>query len=160
VATPDYTSLLVKPGDLPADDPPWTASPPTVIPPDPPGVSQTYTAGPDQIGGPDQVDISIAVTDDATGAGVFLEGSADGVKSQVIGGTEVPLPAVSPDAMFTSGKSKNGKSEEAALLFTEENTVVIMLFAGPLGHPVPQGFAEAAGKAQIAAIQAALPRLK
>jgi hypothetical protein len=155
-ATVDYASLLAKPSDFPAGDAgPWTVTPPRAIPPDPPGVSQTYTSGPEQA-----VDTSILMTDDATGAEVFIQGSAEGVKSQVIGGTQVPLPAVSPDAMFTSGTSTNGKSAEAALLFTVENTAVIMIFAGPLGHPIPQGFAEAVAKAQTSAIRAGLPRLR
>jgi hypothetical protein len=50
--------------------------------------------------------------------------------------------------------------DEAALLFTVEKTAVIMIFSGPLDQPVPQDFAEAAGKVRVTAIQAALPRLK
>ncbi len=156
-ATPNYASLLAKPSDLPpiAGEPPWTAAPPRVIPPDPPGVAQTYSAGPSYA-----IDTSIAVSQDAAAAALFLKGSAEGVPAQVTGGTQEPLPAVSGDAMFTSGRSAKGNSSEAALLFTVQNTTVIMIFAGPLDKPVPQDFAEAVGKVQVTAIQAALPGVR
>jgi hypothetical protein len=156
-ATPDYASLLVKPADLPMiGQTPWAGDAPKVtLTPTPPDVSQTYTSGTDAI------NATVIIVDDAAGAATALGGAASSVPSQVTG-TPVPVPAVSPDATLTIGTSPDGKSAMAAMVFTVDRTVAVIVFGSAPGdlNPVPQDFAEAVGKAQVAAIQAALPNLK
>jgi len=156
-ATPNYESLLMTPEDLPEiASGPWTADAPKVTQtPPPPDVSQTYSSGTNAISA------SIIITDDAAQAATSLGGAANSVTSQVTG-TPVPVASVSPDAMLTSGTSTDGKSAMAALVFTVDNTVAVLIFGSAPGdlNPVPQDFAEAVGKAQVAAIEAGLPDLK
>ena len=156
-AAPNYESLLMKPEDLPqVGEAPWSADAPKVtLTPPPPDVSQTYSSGTNAISA------SIVITDDAAQAATSLGGAANSVTSQVTG-TPVPVPSVSPDAMFTSGTSTDGKSAMAALVFTVENAVAVLIFGSAPGdlNPVPQDFAETVGKAQAAAIQAGLPGLE
>lgn len=155
-AAPDYESLLVKPEAIPEiPTGPWVGDTPKVTDnPPPPDVSQTFTSGTNAINS------TILIVDDAAGAAVALGGAASSVPSQVTG-SPVPAPSVSPDATITIGTSPDGTTAMAALLFTEENAVAIMVFGGAPGdlEPVPQDFIEEVGKAQLAAIQEGLPEL-
>ncbi|BBY60335.1 hypothetical protein MSAR_34710 [Mycolicibacterium sarraceniae] len=156
-AASNYESLLIKAADIPPiGTAPWTGdAPKTTLDPAPPDVTQTFSSGTNAI------NVSIIIADDASQAATALTGAANSVPSQVTG-SPVPLPAVSPDATVTIGTSPDGKSAMAALLFTVDRTVaVIVLGSGPGDlTPVPQDYAEAVGKAQVAAIQAGLPNLK
>ena len=156
-AAANYESLLIKAADIPAiGNAPWAGdTPKTTLTPAPPDVTQTFTSGTNAI------NVSIIIADDATQAATALTGAANSVPSQVTG-SPVPLPAVTPDATVTIGTSPDGKSAMAALLFTVDRTVVVVVFgSGPDDlSPVPQDYAEAVGKAQVAQIQSALPNLK
>jgi hypothetical protein len=152
----NYETLLIKAADIPAIGAPWTGdTPKTTLDPAPPDVTQTFTSGTNAI------NVSIIIADDAAQAATALTGAANSVPSQVTG-TPVPLPAVTPDATVTIGTSPDGKSAMAALLFTVDRTVVVIVFGSGPGDlsPVPQDYTETVGKAQVAAIQAALPNLK
>jgi hypothetical protein len=156
-ATPDYASLLIKAADIPPiSNSPWTGDTPKVtMTPPPPDVTQTFTSGTNAI------NVSVIIADDASQAATALTGAANSVPSQVTG-TPTPLPGVTPDAQVTIGTSPDGKSAMAALLFTVDRTVVVMVFGSGPGDlsPVPRDYTETVGKAQVTAIQAALPNLK
>ncbi|GAY17122.1 hypothetical protein [Mycobacterium sp. shizuoka-1] len=156
-AAPDYESLLIKAADIPpVGDAPWVGDQPkTTLEPAPPDVTQTFSSGTNAI------NVSIIIADDAAQAATALTGAANSVPSQVTG-TPTPLPGVTPDATVTIGTSPDGKSAMAALLFTVDRTVVVMVFGSAPGdlNPVPQDYTEAVGKAQVAAIESALPDLK
>jgi hypothetical protein len=156
-AAPNYESLLMKPEDLPqVSTGPWTADAPKVtLTPPPPDVSQTYSSGTNAI------NASVIVAEDATAATTVLGGAAGSVPSQVTG-TPVRVPSVTPDASLTIGTSLDGTSAMAALVFSVDNTVAVIVFGSAPGDltPIPQDFAEAVGKAQVAAIQAGQPGLK
>jgi hypothetical protein len=130
-------------------------TPKTTLDPAPPDVTQTFTSGTNAI------NVSIIIADTPEQAATALTGAANSVPSQVTG-TPVPLPAVTPDATVTIGTSPDGKSAMAALLFTVDRTVAVIVFGSGPGDlsPVPQDYTETVGKAQVAAIQAALPNLK
>jgi hypothetical protein len=156
-ATPNYESLLLKPEELPeSPSGPWTGDTPKVtLDPAPPDVGQNYTSGTDSIGA------SVIVTPDVASAGVTLGGSLQGMSNQMTG-TPVPVPSVTPDAMFTSGTSKDGKSAMASLVFSVDRAVGLLIFASAPGdlNPVPQEFVETVGTAQVKRIQEGLPSLK
>ncbi|MCX2930938.1 hypothetical protein ORI20_11660 [Mycobacterium sp. CVI_P3] len=156
-ATPDYASLLITAADLPPiGTSPWTGDEPKVtMTPPPPDVTQTFTSGTNAI------NVSVIIADDPSQAATALTGAANSVPSQVTG-TPTPLPGITPDAQATIGTSPDGKSAMAALLFTVDRTVVVMVFgSGPDDlSPVPQDYIETVGKAQVAAIESALPDLE
>lgn len=134
---------------------PWVADPPKVTEtPPPPDVTQIYSSGTNAI------NATILIVDDAAGAATALGGAVSSIPSEVVG-TPVPVPSLTPDASLTIGTSPDGTSAMAALVFTVENTVVILVFGSAPGdlEPVPQDFAEAVGQAQMAAIKAGLPEL-
>ncbi len=156
-ATPDYASLLVKAADIPqVANTPWSGDQPKVtMTPTPPDVTQTFTSGTDAI------NVSVLIADDATQAATALTGAEQTVPSQVTGPTN-PLPGVTPDAKVTIGTSPDGKAAMAALVFSVDRTVNILVFGSAPGdtNPVPQDFIEMVGKAQVAAVEAGLPNLK
>lgn len=156
-AASNYESLLIKAADIPqVGESPWTGDQPkTTLDPAPPDVTQTFSSGTNAI------NVSIIIADDAAQAATALTGAANSVPSQVTGTAE-PLPAVTPDATVTIGTSPDGKSAMAALLFTVDRTVAVIVFGSAPGdlNPVPKDYAEAVGKAQVAQIQSALPNLK
>jgi hypothetical protein len=155
-AASNYETLLIKASAIPEIGAPWVGdTPKTTLDPAPPDVTQTFTSGTNAI------NVSIIIAADAAQAATALTGAANTVPSQVTG-TPVPLPAVTPDATVTIGTSPDGKSAMAALLFTVDRTVVVIVFGSGPGDlsPVPQDYTETVGKAQVAAIQAALPGLK
>ncbi|WP_133066956.1 hypothetical protein [Mycolicibacterium sphagni] len=123
--------------------------------PAPPDVSQTFSSGTDAI------NVSVIIADDAAQAATALTGASQSVPSQVTG-TAAPLPSVATDATVTIGTSPDGKSAMAALLFTVDRTVSVLVFGSAPGdtNPVPKEFIEAVGKAQAAAVAAGLPNLK
>ena len=156
--TPNYASLLMKAGDIPATpDGSFTATGDPTLTTDPPptDISQTFKSGPNAIMS------SVVIHADAATAAQWNSAVLASLPTHQTG-TPVPVPSVTPDATFTSGTSLDGKSAKAALLYTVENTSGMMMFASADGdtNPVPQDFAEAVGKVQVAAIQAGLPGLK
>ena len=123
--------------------------------PAPPDVTQTFTSGTNAI------NVSVLIADDATQAATALTGAEQSVPSQVTGPTN-PLPGVTPDAKVTIGTSPDGKAAMAALVFSVDRTVNILVFGSAPGdlNPVPQDYIEMVGKAQVAAVEAGLPELK
>ena len=156
-AAPDYASLLVKAADIPqVENSPWVGDEPKVtMTPAPPDVTQTFTSGTNAI------NVSVLIADDATQAATALTGAEQSVPSQVTGPTN-PLPGVTPDAKVTIGTSPDGKAAMAALVFSVDRTVNILVFGSAPGdlNPVPQDYIEMVGKAQVAAVEAGLPELK
>ena len=156
-AAPDYASLLVKAADIPqVENSPWVGDEPKVtMTPAPPDVTQTFTSGTNAI------NVSVLIADDATQAATALTGAEQSVPSQVSGPTN-PLPGVTPDAKVTIGTSPDGKAAMAALVFSVDRTVNILVFGSAPGdlNPVPQDYIEMVGKAQVAAVEAGLPELK
>ena len=59
-----------------------------------------------------------------------------------------------PDAKVTIGTSPDGKAAMAALVFSVDRTVNILVFGSAPGdlNPVPQDYIEMVGKAQVAAV--------
>ncbi len=157
-AAPDYASLLVKAADIPqVENSPWVGDEPKVtMTPPPVDVTQTFTSGTNAI------NVSVLVGDDATQAAKALTGAVETLPSQVAGGTIDPLPGVTPDAKVTIGTSPDGKAAMAALVFSVDRTVNILVFGSAPGdlNPVPQDYIEMVGKAQVAAVEAGLPELK
>ncbi|MBB3751928.1 hypothetical protein FHT44_004423 [Mycolicibacterium sp. BK634] len=157
-ASKDYTTLLMKPEDIPptpdgpfvaAEDPKLSTTPP------PTDVSRIYTSGPNVI------NASVVINDSAAAAATWLGGVAASLPTHQTG-TPVPVPSVTPDAMLTTGTDPENKHASSALLFTVDNYSSMILFVSPDGDltPVPQDYVESVGKAQVAAIQAAAPALK
>jgi hypothetical protein len=156
--TPDYASLLIKAEDIPATpDGPFTANgqPELSTNPPPTDISQMFKSGNNAIMS------SVAIHPDAVTAAQWNSGVLATLPNNQTG-TPVAVPSVTPDATFTSGTSLDGKGARAALLYTVENTSGMILFVSKDGDtaPVPQDYAEAVAKAQVAAIQAGLPGLK
>jgi hypothetical protein len=152
---PDYASLLMKPEDVPATpDGPFTGDEPKVNTNEPPDVEQNYKSGPNTINS------SILIAADPAAAGKALADVAGKVTSTIIG-TSTPLPSVAPDATVVAGTSTDKSKAMTALLFTEENTAVVILFDSAPGdlNAVPADYVESVGKVQQAAIQQALPEL-
>jgi hypothetical protein len=152
---PDYASLLMKPEDVPATpDGPFTGDEPKVNTSEPPDVEQNYKSGPNTINS------SILIAADPAAAAKALADVAGKVTSTIIG-TSTPLPSVAPDATVVAGTSADKSKAMTALLFTEENTAVVILFDSAPGdlNAVPADYVESVGKVQQAAIQQALPEL-
>jgi hypothetical protein len=153
---PDYASLLMKPEDVPATpDGPFTGDEPKVNTSEPPDVEQNYKSGPNTINS------SILIAADPAAAAKALADVTGKVTSTIIG-TSTPLPSVAPDATVVAGTSTDKSKAMTALLFTEENTAVVILFDSAPGdlNPVPADYVESVGKVQQAAIQQALPELR
>lgn len=152
---PDYASLLMKPEDVPATpDGPFTGDEPKVNTSEPPDVEQNYKSGPNTINS------SILIAADPAAAAKALADVVGKVTSTIVG-TSTPLPSVAPDATVVAGTSTDKSKAMTALLFTEENTAVVILFDSAPGdlNAVPADYVESVGKVQQAAIQQALPEL-
>ena len=157
-AAKDYTTLLVKPEDIPATpDGPFVAVDDAKVTTDPPptDVSRNFKSGPNVISS------SVVINATAAEAATWQGGVAASLPNHQTG-TPVPVPSVTPDAMLTTGTDPENKHASSALLFTVDNYAAMILFVSPDGdlNPVPQDYAESVGKAQVAAIQAAAPGLK
>ncbi len=152
---PDYASLLMKPEDVPATpDGPFTADAPKVNTSEPPDVEQNYKSGPNTINS------SILIAADPEAAAKALA-DVTGKVTSTITGASTPLPSVAPDATVVAGTSTDKSKAMTALMFTEENTAVVILFDSAPGdlNPVPTDYVESVGKVQQAAIAQALPEL-
>ena len=123
--------------------------------PPPVDVTQTFTSGTNAI------NVSVLVGDDAAGGKGTYRRRRD---PAVAGGRRHDRPAarVTPDAKVTIGTSPDGKAAMAALVFSVDRTVNILVFGSAPGdlNPVPQDYIEMVGKAQVAAVEAGLPELK
>ncbi|CAN5585332.1 hypothetical protein BH09ACT8_BH09ACT8_66420 [soil metagenome] len=152
---PGYASLLMKPEDIPAPpDGPFIGEAPKVNTSEPPDVEQNYKSGPNTINS------SILIAADPAAAAKALADVAGKVTSTITG-SSTPMPSVAPDATVVAGTSTDQTKAMTALLFTEENTAVVILFDSAPGdlNPVPTDYVESVGKVQQAAIQQALPDL-
>ena len=157
-AAKDYTTLLIKPEDIPATpDGPFVAVDEAKVSTTPPptDVSRNFKSGPNVI------NASVVINGSAAEAATWLGGVAASLPTHQTG-TPVPVPSVTPDATLTTGTDPENKHASSALLFTVDNYSSMILFVSPDGdlNPVPQDYVESVGKAQVAAIQAAAPGLK
>jgi hypothetical protein len=157
-ASKDYTTLLMKPEDIPATpDGPFVAVDEAKVSTTPPptDVSRNYKSGPNVI------NASVVINGSTAEAATWLGGVLASLPTHQTG-TPVPLPSVAPDATLTTGTDPENKHASSALLFSVDNYTSMILFVSPDGdlNPVPQDYVESVGKAQVAAIQAAAPALK
>jgi hypothetical protein len=120
----DFSTLLVPASDL---GPSVTASGPTALPDNTPGVSQIYTSTEN---GRRIVDVIVVFPDAATADSNFESNSA--TTNEVVTGT--PQSAqVGDKGTVVAGKSPDGAKEVTLVMFSDGKALVHMTFESPLG---------------------------
>ncbi len=151
-----YFPLLMKAESIP----PTPAGPFVGEPPEDhtkaggaPDVRQTYKSGDNSIMS------SIDVLPDAATATEYAKATADATTSEIVGGAPAPAPNVTTDAKVVNGTSKDGTASMSVLVFSEENTVVTLMFMGKPGDAVSPDYLDSVGVIQLDAIQQGLPEI-
>jgi hypothetical protein len=155
--TADYSSLLIKPEDVPEVAGAFIADPPQLNPNGVAGAAQLLHNAENTA----MIGDTVLLTESPEKAAAALEKSKEGISASVTG-TPEPLPSVAANAVIAAGTSPDGSKAVTVLLFSEQNTLVSLEFDSAPGdlNPVPTDFVQAVGLAQLEAIKAELPNVK
>ncbi|WAJ45510.1 hypothetical protein OK015_03030 [Mycobacterium sp. Aquia_216] len=142
---PDYSSLLIQPGDLGGD---FTA-------PEPPVLNFNNTTGVSQLfvnaDNSRRIGDTILVVPDPSMAAAGLENTKTNYAKKVAG-TWQPVDVGSNGAMI-SGTSSDNSQAIAVLLFTEGRALVNLEFDSAPSDPIDPGIAIDVGRKQAAAVK-------
>ncbi|MBI3215079.1 MAG: lipoprotein LpqH [Mycobacterium sp.] len=155
VAAPgDYSALLMDATELPSVGEPFVMDAPVLNPNDVKGVVAAYRTE----SGSATIGDTIALLDDPT----QVAGAATKIVDSFLQTEVKGEPAASPigtGGTVIAGTSPDGTRAATALIFTEQNAVVTLMFDNRPGDltPIPPDFVESAGRLQLDALRAALP---
>lgn len=151
-ATPDYSRLLLEPGDVssPADTFSTRSSPHSTDGSD--GVAELLVNQDDTRA----IDITILVLPDAATATTTLHTTVGSIGTVVTGDGSPQPSSVGTDGTVVSGTSPDGAKAVTVLLFTQGRAVVRMEFGSAPDDPTPGEFVADVGKKQQIAVRSGL----
>jgi hypothetical protein len=143
---PDYSALLIQPGDLGGD---FTA-------PQPPVLNFNNTTGVAQLfvnaDNSRRIGDTVLVVDNPEVAATALENTKTNYAQKVTGGTWQPID-VGSNASIISGMSQDNSQAITVLLFTEGRALINLEFDSAPTDPIDPAIATDIGRKQAAAVR-------
>ncbi|WP_319434882.1 hypothetical protein [Mycobacterium sp. RTGN5] len=148
-ADADYSSLLIKPGDIGPD---FTADgPPTPNPGGTTGTGQTYK----NADGSRVVVVTIAAFPDAAAAAATIQPMKDAITDKV-DGQQKPVD-IGANGFMVEGPAKKKSMEISEVVFTQGRALVDLEYDSAPGNPAPSDAVLDVARKQAAAVAAGLP---
>ena len=148
---PDYSRLLIQPGDLGLRNV-YSVRSTESNPGGSDGITTLFVNQNDTRA----IGVTIVILPDGNAAEATLKSTVSTLGSVVTGGSPQPL-SVGTDGTVVSGVSSDGSKDLTVLVFTEGRAVVRMDFGSAPGDPTPSQVVTDVGLKQAIAVRSGLP---